>query len=319
MDGVIAKRDVGNGEVVKTIGEFRLLKRLCANVRVGIKRLGDARGQRINLNAGDSRAAEHFSGHEADEVADAAGGFEHAPAVEAEPLGGAIHRADDGRRGVMGVEGGGAGGTMLFIGQDFRKLDLLLAPVRAVHVEDLGHRAPADVFDERGFFLVCGRAFLGIQRPQRFDRLEVLLKLLLRSAVAQPVGLGDAVVVEILRRFFLMTRAVWLFFGREQDVFLPHHFPRLRLRLLRRFSLLHQFHAQRGHFVLRLFLRLQQHLVQESFPFQVAHHLRTVFAPVFLGHPAVLGQVLSFFGLWVEKRSSCWSEGIWWCRIAIVY
>ena len=81
------------------------------------------------------------------------------PPVKAEPLGGAIHRADDGRRGVMGVEGGGAGGTMFFIGQDFRKLDLLLAPVRAVHVEDLGHRAPADVFDERGFFLsVAGRS-----------------------------------------------------------------------------------------------------------------------------------------------------------------
>ena len=177
VDGVIAKRNIGNGEVVKSIGEFGLLKRLGANVRIGIKRLGDARGQRINFNAGDGRAAEHVFGHEADEMADAAGGFEHAPAFEAEPLGGAIHRADDGRRGVMGVEGGGAGGTMFFVRKDFRKPELLLAPVGVVHVEHLGHRAPADVFYERGFFLRRRRAFLGIELPQRFDCRDVLLKL----------------------------------------------------------------------------------------------------------------------------------------------
>jgi len=37
--------------------------------------------------------------------------------------------------------------------------------------------------------------------------------------------------------------------------------------------------------------------VQEAFPFQVAHHLRTVFAPVFLGHPAVLRQWCHFLPL----------------------
>ena len=84
-------------------------------------------------------------------------------------------------------------------------MDLLFAPIRAVHVEDLGHRTPADVFDKRGLFLVGGRASLGIQRPQRFDRLEILLKLLLRPAVAEPVGFGDAIGVEIPGWFFLMS------------------------------------------------------------------------------------------------------------------
>ena len=176
VDGVIAKRDIGNGEVVKSIGEFGLLKRLGADVRVGIKRFGDARGQRINFNAGDGRAAEHVFGHEADEVADAAGGFKHAPALEAEAPGGAIHRADDGRRGVMGVEGGGAGGAVFFVRKNFRKPELLLAPVGVVHVEHLGHRAPADVFYERGFFLRRRRSFLGIELPQRFDCRDVFLK-----------------------------------------------------------------------------------------------------------------------------------------------
>ena len=53
----------------------------------------------------------------------------------------------------MGVEGGGAGGAVFFVGQDFGKLDLFLAPVRAVHVEHLGHRTPANVFDQHGLFI----------------------------------------------------------------------------------------------------------------------------------------------------------------------
>ena len=82
---------------------------------------------------------------------------------------------------------------------------------------------------------------------------------------------------------------------------------------------LHQFRSQRGHFVLRLFLRLQKHLVQEPLPFQFAHHFRTVFAPVFLGHPAVLCQWLSWVGLRVEKRSSCWSDSTWFRRVAMIF
>ncbi len=106
VNRVITERHIGNSEVVKSIGEFGLFKRLGTDVRVGIKSLCNSCGQRINFNAGDGRATKHLFRHEADEVADAAGGFKHAPAFEAEPPGGTIHRADDGRRGVMGVERG---------------------------------------------------------------------------------------------------------------------------------------------------------------------------------------------------------------------
>jgi hypothetical protein len=37
------------------------------------------------------------------------------------------------------------------------------------------------------------------------DGCQVLLKLLLRPAVAQPIGLGNSVGVEILRRFVVVT------------------------------------------------------------------------------------------------------------------
>jgi len=69
----------------------------------------------------------------------------------------------------------------------------------------LGHCTPANVFNERGFFLVRRCSLFGIQHPQRLNGLEIPLKLLLRSALAKTVGFGDAVVAEVLRRFFLMA------------------------------------------------------------------------------------------------------------------
>jgi len=138
-------------------------------------------------------------------MADAAGGFEHAPAFETEPPGGLIHRADDRGRGVMGVQGGGAGGTVFFVRKNSRKLDLFLAPVGVVHVEYLWQPAPADVFDQHRFFFLGRGPFLGVELSQRFDCRDVSLKFLLGSAFAQPVGFGNSIVVEIPRRFFLMT------------------------------------------------------------------------------------------------------------------
>ena len=136
-------------------------------------------------------------------MADAAGGFEHAPAFETEPPGGLIHRADDRGCGIMGVQGGGAGGTVFFVRKDFRKLDLFLVPVGVVHVEYLGQPAPTDVFDQHGFFLLGRGPLLGIELSQRFNGRDVSLKLLLGSAFAQPVGFGDTIVVKIFRRVFL--------------------------------------------------------------------------------------------------------------------
>ena len=84
----------------------------------------------------------------------------------------------------------------------------LLSPVRVVHVEDLGYCTPADVFHERGFFLVRCRAFLGIQHPQRLDGFKVPLKLLFWTAVAKAICLRDTIAIEIASRFFLMAAPV---------------------------------------------------------------------------------------------------------------
>ncbi len=138
-------------------------------------------------------------------MADAAGRFQNVAALETEPLRGLIHGLDDDRRGVMSVKGGGAGGSVFLVGQDFGKLDLFLAPVRAVHVKHLWHRTPADVFDQQSLFVRCSRTILGIQRPQDFNRLDVLLELLFETALTQTVGIGDAVVVMIPERIIVVV------------------------------------------------------------------------------------------------------------------
>ena len=97
MDGVIAERNIGDGKVERFVGKFGFFKRLLADVGVGIQRLGDARRQRINFNAGDGGVAEHFLRHEADEMADAAGRFQNLSALKTKPLRRLIHGADDGR------------------------------------------------------------------------------------------------------------------------------------------------------------------------------------------------------------------------------
>jgi hypothetical protein len=100
----------------------------------------------------------------------------------------------------MGVEGGGAGGTVFLVRQDFRKLDLFPVPGRAIHVKHLGHRTPANIFDQQSFFVRGSRTIFGIKRPQDFDGLEILGKFLLGSAFTEPVIVGDAITVKILWR-----------------------------------------------------------------------------------------------------------------------
>ena len=53
----------------------------------------------------------HVLGHQTDEMTQTQRRFQDATVGEAEPIKGGVHGANDNRRGVLGVEGGGAGGV----------------------------------------------------------------------------------------------------------------------------------------------------------------------------------------------------------------
>ena len=86
---------------------------------------------------------------------------------------------------------------MLLVGEDFGKLNLLLAPAGIIHIEHLGHGSPADVFDQGGFFFRCGRAILGVQRAQNFNRTKILMELLFRAAFPKLVGISDTIGIAV--------------------------------------------------------------------------------------------------------------------------
>ena len=86
-------------------------------------------------------------------MADPAGRFQNLSALKTKTLGRLIHGADDDGRSVVGVDGGGAGGTVFLVRQHFRESDLFVVPACAVHVKHLRHGTPADIFDQQGFFV----------------------------------------------------------------------------------------------------------------------------------------------------------------------
>ncbi len=116
---IVPKRNVGNCHVVEPVGQSGFLEWLVANVRIWIKRLRDAGGQQVNLDAGDGRVGVHLLRHQADEVTQPAGRLQNAPMPETETRERRVHPANDDRRRVVGVECRGAGGRVFLVRQKF--------------------------------------------------------------------------------------------------------------------------------------------------------------------------------------------------------
>ncbi len=150
-----------------------LLEWLVANVGIWIKRLGDAGGQLVNLDPGDSRVGVHLFRHQPDEVAQSAGRLQNASIRETETREGSVHSANDDRRRVVGVECRGAGGRVFLVRQKFGQFNLLLEPLARVDIEDLRQPAPTNVPHEHRLLVVRGRRFVGFEAAQEFDRLDV--------------------------------------------------------------------------------------------------------------------------------------------------
>ena len=172
-----------------------------ADVSVGVQQLRQPGGDRVNLDAGDQRAGVHVVGHEADEVAEAQGRLQDATVREPEPLQRRVHGPDDDRRGVMGVEGGGAGGVQFLWAEELLQPLPFSLPLVVPGIEDLGQPAPADVTDQHALLVVRRCAALGLNPLQQFDGSEVVLAIALEGAVAEPVGVGDAVIARVAGRF----------------------------------------------------------------------------------------------------------------------
>lgn len=188
---VIAKRDVRDGEVEGIGMELRFLERLMAKVRLRIQRLGETQRHAVDLDAGKRGSFPHRLGHQAEEMAQATGGFEDPAAGKAETLQGSIHRLDDRRCRVVGVECGGSGTSKLGIREQLPKLDAFAFPLGIALIEHLRQAAPADVPDQHRPLLVRGVASLSIEALEQSEGREVVATLLWRGADTQAVAVEN--------------------------------------------------------------------------------------------------------------------------------
>src|SRR5437879_6008687 len=100
----------------------------------------------------------------------------------------------------MRVESRRTARFILLLGQFLAQRFAFFQPFRVEGVEDLGQRAPANVFDQRRLVFLSSWTRFAFQCPERPNDFQVLLKLLFRSASAKPVSVSDPVAVEVPRR-----------------------------------------------------------------------------------------------------------------------
>ena len=161
IDLILAKGHVAHGEVeeVLPVGGFKACH---GNVCLGIELLCDASRNGIQLHAVEP-AAFHALRQHTEEVAHAHAGLQNIAGLEAHILHRVVDGADNGGAGVVGVEGGGAGGGVFFRGKCGVQLCKFVFPVILAFIKSVRKAAPADVFGENVLFFGRGLSAVKLQ------------------------------------------------------------------------------------------------------------------------------------------------------------
>ena len=96
----------------------------------------------------------------------------------------------------MGVERGSAGKPEFFLGNQAGKFPAFGLPVSR-RTENLRQSAPADITNQRGFFLLGGRSVFGLKFANQFYRGEIGAAFFLGRACANAIGGGNPVIILI--------------------------------------------------------------------------------------------------------------------------
>ena len=134
---------------------------------------------------------------------DAAGWFQNAAMFKPEPLQRGIHGTDERRGSVVGVECGCPCGIQLVRREEFFKLLTFCLLGFILGVENVRQPAPAHVAHKDLFFLLRSWLRTRFKMFQQFDGREVGVTLGFKTAAAQLVGVGDAIIVFIAEGSFL--------------------------------------------------------------------------------------------------------------------
>ena len=161
IDLILAKGHVAHGEVkeILPVGRFKARH---GNIRLGIEMLCDASRDGIQLHAVEP-AAFHALRQHTEEVAHTHAWLQNVAGLEAHVLHRVVNGADNGGTGVVGVEGGGAGGGVFLRGKCGVQLCKFVFPVILAFIKSVRKAAPADVFGENVLFFGRGLSAVKLQ------------------------------------------------------------------------------------------------------------------------------------------------------------
>ena len=161
VDLVLSKGHVADGKVeeIPSVGGFKACH---GNIRLWIELLCDAPRDGIQLHA-VKPAAFHALRQHTEEVAHAHAGLQNVAGLEAHAADSLIDCLDNRGAGVMGVEGGGAGGGVFFRGKCGVQLCKFVFPVILAFIKSIRKAAPADIFGENVLFFGRGLSAVKLQ------------------------------------------------------------------------------------------------------------------------------------------------------------
>ena len=121
--------------------------------------------------------------------------------METHALHGIVDTTDDGRAGIVGVQGAGTGSSVLILGEQPFQLCIYLCPTIFAGVKGIRQTAPAHILGKHLLFLGSGTSVLLFQLEQGADGFNVPGIFLLCAALAQMVVRDTEVSGRLRRRF----------------------------------------------------------------------------------------------------------------------
>ena len=191
VDLILSKGHVADGKVeeIPPVGGFKARH---GNVRLGVKLLGNASGDAVQLHTVQA-ASLHLLREKSEKVSDAHGRLQNVAGLEAHVSNGFIDCLDNRGTGVVGVQRGGAGSGVFLRGKCGVKLCKLVCPIWLIFIERICQTAPADIAGQDFLLLRRGLCALKLQLLQKIDSRHIRPELGLCAALTEII-VHDAVV-----------------------------------------------------------------------------------------------------------------------------
>ena len=126
VDLVLTERHIAHRQIIE-ITAVGGLKASHGNVSLRIQHLGNAPGNAVQLHAVQAAICHGVRQH-SEEVAHAHGRLQDVAAAETHALHGIVDTTDNGGAGVVGIQHGAAGGSVLILGEQPFQLRILFRP-----------------------------------------------------------------------------------------------------------------------------------------------------------------------------------------------